>query len=84
MSSNDNTLEVTVIFLPKLGDIKEGDFVVIKFEKKKNVKHFVWKIRFRYDYGGCKMSYIRKKPSVILVFPDIIDEASIPLFRYYI
>lgn len=71
-------------FPPKLEDLKEEDFVVAQFGKKKKVKHFVGKSLSRYDDGKYQISYLRKKPLEIFVFSNINDEAYNSFIRIYI
>lgn len=72
--ASDNQLTPIKI---KPENLKEGDFVLIKFEKKKSIKHYVGKILLKYDSSEYQVSYLRKKPSGSFVFPDVKDEASV-------
>lgn len=59
-------------------NINEGDFLVIKFEKKKSVVHYVGKVLAKHDSLEYHISYLRKKPgSWTFIFPDVKDEASV-------
>ena len=58
--------------------INIGDFLLIKFEKKKAVIHYVAKVVFKYNVTEYKVLYLRKKAgSSKFIFPIVEDKASV-------
>ncbi|XP_034828899.1 uncharacterized protein [Maniola hyperantus] len=58
--------------------INIGDFLLIKFEKKKTVIHYVAKVVFKYNVTEYEVSYLRKKTgSYKFIFPIVEDKASV-------
>ncbi|XP_044762023.1 uncharacterized protein LOC123319221 [Coccinella septempunctata] len=62
-------------------NIKNGAYVLVKFEKKKSVIYFVGQIIEHYSLTEVMVSFLRKKPgsSMKFVFPDIKDEGSVDI-----
>lgn len=64
--------------IPKPEHINIGDFVLVKFEKKKSVVYYVAKIISKYSLTEYQVLYLRKNSrSYIFVFPDVEDQASV-------
>lgn len=62
-------------------DIQEGCFVLIKFEKKKSVVHYVAQVMNKYSPTEYKVSFLRKKPGAWkFVFPVTKDEGSVNIY----
>lgn len=58
--------------------INIGDFLLIKFEKKKTVIHYVAKVVFKYNVTEYEVLYLRKKAgSSKFIFPIVEDKASV-------
>ena len=58
--------------------INIGDFLLIKFEKKKAVIHYVAKVVFKYNVTEYEVLYLRKKAgSSKFIFPIVEDKASV-------
>ncbi|GBP11714.1 Mariner Mos1 transposase [Eumeta japonica] len=58
--------------------INVGDFLLIKFEKKKTINYYVAKILLKYGMKAYQVSYLRKKAgSSKFVFPILEDKASV-------
>lgn len=75
---NDHCLDETSIILPE--KIKDGEFILIKFAKKKSVVHYVGRVISHYSLTEYKVSFLRKKPgSWTFVFPNIIDDATVDI-----
>lgn len=63
---------------PKPENIKIGDFLLVKFEKKKSVAYYVAKVISKYGVSEYEVSYLRKRPrTYIFVFPNVEDRASV-------
>lgn len=62
-------------------NVKDGAFVLVKFEKKKSVIYYVGQIIKHYSLTEVMVSFLRKKPgsSMNFVFPDVKDEGSVDL-----
>lgn len=62
-------------------NVKDGAFVLVKFEKKKSVQHFIGQIVKHFNVTEVMISFLRKKPgsSMNFVFPNVKDEASVDL-----
>lgn len=61
-------------------DIKEDSFVLVKFEKKKSVLHYVGQVVIKYNPTEYNVSFLRKKPSTWkFVFPDTKDEGTVSI-----
>lgn len=59
-------------------DIKEKCFVLVKFEKKKTVSHYVGQIVTKYSATEYNVSFLRKKPGTWkFVFPNTKDEGTV-------
>ncbi|XP_022909090.1 uncharacterized protein [Onthophagus taurus] len=62
-------------------NIKKGSFVVVKFDKKKSVLHYVGEIVEKYSPSEYKISFLRKKQgkagSWNFVYPNTKDEGSV-------
>lgn len=54
---------------------EKGDYLVIKFATKKNIKHFIGLILAIQDDGSYDIKYMRKKRGNIFIFPIIDDLA---------
>ncbi|KAG7300114.1 hypothetical protein JYU34_015655 [Plutella xylostella] len=62
------------------GNIQEGSFVLVKFEKKKTVKHYVGKVVAKHSPFEYKVSFLRKKPGTWkFIFPTTLDEGTMYL-----
>ncbi|KAL3289622.1 hypothetical protein HHI36_023032 [Cryptolaemus montrouzieri] len=58
--------------------INIGDFLLIKFEKKKTVIHYIAKVVFKYSVTEYEVLYLRKKAgSSKFIFPIVEDKASV-------
>lgn len=63
---------------PKPDNIKIGDFLLVKFEKKKSVVYYVAKVISKYGVSEYEVSYLRKRPrAYIFLFPTVEDRASV-------
>ncbi|XP_022834564.1 uncharacterized protein LOC111362220 [Spodoptera litura] len=62
-------------------NVKDGAYVLVKFEKKKSVIYYVGQIIKHYSLTEVMVSFLRKKPgsSMKFVFPDVKDEGSVDL-----
>lgn len=79
-SDDNNSANKMMTFIPiqtRPENLIKGDFVVIKFEKKKTVKHYVGKILSKCNYGDYEIFYLRKKSSGTFVFPNVKDKATV-------
>ncbi|CAB3229729.1 unnamed protein product [Arctia plantaginis] len=58
-------------------NVKDGAYVLVKFEKKKSVIYYVGQIIKHYSLTEVMVSFLRKKPgsSMKFVFPDVKDES---------
>lgn len=71
--SNDDTFSA-----PNPENIEIGDFILVKFEKKKSVLHYVASVVSKFGLTEYNVSYLRKKPSSwIFVYPPVEDLASV-------
>lgn len=75
--SDDISINMITSIQSRPKNLKAGDFILIKFQKKKNVKHYVGTILLKNDDGDYNVSYLRKTPSGTFVFPNVKDEASV-------
>lgn len=54
--------------------------MLVKFEKKKYVVHYVGKVISKYGFSEFEISYLRKKPtSWVFVFPNVEDKSSVDI-----
>ena len=62
-------------------NVKDGAYVLVKFEKKQSVIYYVGQIIKHYSLTEVMVSFLRKKPgsSMKFVFPDVKDEGSVDL-----
>lgn len=61
-------------------NIKEGGFVLVKFEKKKTVLYYVGQVMKKYSPTEYHVSFLRKKSKGwAFVFPNIKDEGTVYL-----
>ncbi|KAI4456655.1 hypothetical protein MML48_8g00010095 [Holotrichia oblita] len=62
-------------------NIKNGTYVLVKFEKKKSVIYYVGQIIQHYSLTEVMVSFLRKKPGSFMkfVFPGVKDEGSVHL-----
>lgn len=60
-------------------NVKDGAFVLVKFEKKRSVIYYVGQIIKHFSLTEVFVSFLRKKPgsSMNFVFPDVKDEGSV-------
>lgn len=67
--------------IPVLAEhIKEESFVLVKFEKKKSVLHYVGQVVTKYSPTEYKVLFLRKKPGTWkFVFPNTKDEGTVYL-----
>ncbi|CAK1597348.1 unnamed protein product [Parnassius mnemosyne] len=65
-------------YAPDPENINIGDFLLIKFDKKKSTVYYVAKVLSKYNLTEYQVSYLRKKPgSCVFVFPNVEDLASV-------
>ncbi|CAB3235439.1 unnamed protein product [Arctia plantaginis] len=58
--------------------VKEKRFILVKFEKKKSVKHYVGQVITKYSPTEYKISFLRKNPGGWkFVFPNNTDEGTV-------
>lgn len=64
--------------VPNPENINIGDFLLIKFEKKKSVVYYVAKVISKYNLTDYQVSYLRKTPrSYVFIFLNVEDKASV-------
>ncbi|KAG5892453.1 hypothetical protein JTB14_009861 [Gonioctena quinquepunctata] len=57
--------------------IEIGDFLLVRFAKKKSIVHYVGKVTSKYSFSEFEITYLRKKStSYVFIYPYVEDTAS--------
>lgn len=77
-ATSDPECEDVNFDIPNSENIEIGDFLLIKFEKKKTVLYYVAKVISKYNTTDYQVSYLRKRPgNCTFTFPMVEDKASV-------
>ncbi|KAG5876260.1 hypothetical protein JTB14_022283 [Gonioctena quinquepunctata] len=60
--------------------IEIGDFLLVRFAKKKSIVHYVGKVTSKYGFSEFEITYLRNKStSYIFIHPYVEDTASVDI-----
>lgn len=60
-------------------DVSEGNFVLVRFCKKKTVTHYIGQVTKKYADGDYEIKFLRKTTGGKFIFPAAEDIASVQI-----